>query len=306
MNFSDLLVVIGLLSSLYGVLVAMTNRQQFLLKAVNPHRLTWLITALSVLWVGLSLMRWEAGSWGVHDWVPLLRQLVSEAPTSGRVKVASLALLFGILLCTLVSYCVLFYPRDPSTFRRPQDRRAAIRYYVHALRGGLDFAQLRMGDGEVLEESASLKQIEAWCVNLPKVAGAAVPPPPGRTTSAGRATEDDPVVRERLQGRLRTAEDQVAFWRKAASRIHERMRELDALIGVANQGHNRRLVFDCEFGGMFFRYLRLPDPTSEVDTGLYLFGATLNQTEMTSGRAEQHFQMLLEAMNYIDRAVRVA
>jgi hypothetical protein len=281
MNFSDLLVVIGLLSSLYGVLVALTSRQQFLLKAVNPHRVTWLIAAVSVLWVGLSLMRWEAGSWDVNDWVPLLRQLVSEEPTSSRVKVASLALLFGVLLTVLVVWCVLFYPRDPTTFRRPGDRRAALRYYVRSLRGGLDFAQLRLGDGEVLEEEAAMHQVQAWCVNLPKVKG-----------DAG--------------ARPRTAEDQVAFWREMAARIHQRMKDLDGLVAAANQGHNRRLVFDCEFGGLFFRYLRPPDPASEVDTGLYLFAATLNQTEVTTGREGQHFQMLLEALNHIDRAVRVA
>jgi hypothetical protein len=75
---------------------------------------------------------------------------------------------------------------------------------------------------------------------------------------------------------------------------------------MAHQGHNRRLVFDCEYGGLFFRYLRLPDPVNQLDTGLYLFGATLNQTEMTNGRAEQHFLLLLEALHHIDRAVRVA
>ena len=84
------------------------------------------------------------------------------------------------------------------------------------------------------------------------------------------------------------------------------MKELDQLVETAHQGHNRRLVFDCEFGGLFFRYLRLPDPATKVDIGLYLFAATLNQTEMTTGRAEQHFQLLLDALHHIDRAVRVA
>jgi hypothetical protein len=84
------------------------------------------------------------------------------------------------------------------------------------------------------------------------------------------------------------------------------MAELDALIDGANQGHNRRLVFDVEFGGMFFMYLRASDPRSKIDTALYLFGATLNQTEMASGRAEHHFKLLLEALVQIDRSIRVA
>ena len=61
---------------------------------------------------------------------------------------------------------------------------------------------------------------------------------------------------------------------------------------------------DCEFGGLFFRYLRLPNPANQLDTGLYLFAATLNQTEMTNGRAQQHFQYLLDALHHVDRAVR--
>ena len=84
------------------------------------------------------------------------------------------------------------------------------------------------------------------------------------------------------------------------------MKMLDSLVGVAHQGHNRRLVFDCEYGAIFFRYLRLPDPTRDGDGGLYLFGATINQAEMVNGRAEDHFRLLLEALKNIDRAIRVA
>lgn len=281
MNFSDLFVVVVLGSALYAVLVAITGQRQFLIKAVNPHRLTWLIAGVSVLWVGLSLMRWEAGTWDMHTWARLFGQLVSDSPTPPRVKVASVALFLGLVLVVLVAWCGVFFPRDPSTFRGPRDRKAAFRYYVR-LRGGLDFAVLALGDGERLAEEADMRQIQAWCENLPKV-----------------KVGDDPP-------RPRTATDQVEFWRQIAARIHERMRELDQLVETAHQGHNRRLVFDCEYGGLFFRYLRLPDPANQVDTGLYLFGATLNQTEMTSGRAEQHFQLLLDALHHIDRAVRVA
>ncbi|MFO0876234.1 MAG: hypothetical protein U0840_02585 [Gemmataceae bacterium] len=281
MNFSDLFVVLALGSALYAVLVAITGQRQFLLKAVNPHRFTWLMAGVSVLWVGLSLMRWEAGSWALSIWGELLGQLVSDAPTPARVKVASVALFLGLVLILLVGWCVVVFPRDPSVFRAPKDRKAAFRYYV-GLRGGLDFALLALGDGEVLVEEADLRQVQAWGENLPKV-----------------KFHDEPA-------RPRTATDQVEFWQQIASRIHERMKELDQLVETAHQGHNRRLVFDCEYGGLFFRYLRLPDPTNRVDTGLYLFGATLNQMEMTNGRAEQHFHLLLEALLHIDRSVRMA
>jgi len=281
MNFSDLFVVVALGSALYAVLVAVTSQKEFLLKAVNPHRRTWLIAAVSVLWVGLSLMRWEAGSWDVSTWGTLFAQLVTEAPTPARVKVASIALFFSLLQMIVVVWCIALFPRDPTTFRRPKDRQGAFRYYLR-LRGGLDYVLLALGDGERREEEADMRQIQEWCANLPKV-----------------KIGEDPA-------RLRTADDQLAFWRQLAARIHERMQELDRLVEMGHQGHNRCLVFDCEFGGFFFRYLRRPDPTSQVDTGVYLFGATLNQTEMLNGRAAEHFQLLLDALNHIDRSVRVA
>jgi hypothetical protein len=281
-NFSDLFIVVALGSALYGLVVAVTGQRQFLTRAVNPHRGTWLIAAASVFWVGLTLMRWEAGNWEFAAWASLLAQLVTDAPTPPRVKVASLAILFGFVLLFVVLWCVFFFPRDPSTYRRPSDRRAAFRYYVTRLRGGLDYALLASGDGEQLEEEADRRQIRIWCPHLPKV------------------QPDDGALR------VRTEEDQIKFWRLTAAQIHARMKDLDALVETAHQGRNRWLIFDGEFGGLFFRYLRLADPRDRVDTALYLFGATLNQSEMSSGRAEQHFQLLVEALKHIDRAIRVA
>lgn len=282
MNFSDLLVVVALGSGLYAVVVALTGQRQFLLKAVNPHRLTWLLAAVSVLWVGLSLMRWEAGSWDLRTWGGLFAQLISDAPTPPRVKVASVAIFFGASLAGLVLWCTVVHPRDPTAFRRPEHRAAAFRYYVVRLGGGLDYAMLALGDGQRLEEGFNRTQVARWCSHLPKVAPEGQPP------------------------RVRTPEDQLEVWRQLAARLHERMKELDALIEPARQGYHRGLIFDAEYGGMFFRYLRSPDPRDPVSSGLYLFAATLNQEEMNSGRAERHFQLLLEAVKHIDRSVRVA
>ena len=173
-------------------------------------------------------------------------------------------------------------PRDPNTFYRPQDRKAAFSYYVTRLRGGLDYANLTFGDGERLEEEFDASQIKSWCHNLPKVMVGDNPP------------------------RLRTVEDQIEFWRSLASLIHQRMNELDSLIELAHQGRNRRLVVDAEYGGFYFKYLRLPDPGNKGDSGLFLFGATLNQSEMNNGNAEQHFQYLLEALDNIERSIRIA
>jgi hypothetical protein len=283
MDFSDLLVVLVLASALYALLVALSRQRHFLAKAVNPHRASWLVAALGIIWVGFGILRLEAQSWSLATWSHLVRQLVTEEPTPARVKVASLAILMGVTFLLLVAWCQLFLPRDPSTFRRPEDRKAAFRYYVARLRGGLDYALLACGDGEQLEEAVDVKQTRMRCPHLPKVQVAPSEPP-----------------------RCRTVDDQVEFWRQMARLVHQRMPELDALIEPARQGHNRRLVFDAEFGGFFFKYLRAPDPRSKVDTGLYLFAATLNQVELDNQRAEQHFHLLLEALQQIDRGIRVS
>lgn len=280
MNFSDLFVVVALASALYGLIVALTRQRHFLVKAVNPHRGTWLIASAALLWVGVSLLRWEAQTWDLNVLLGQLRLLVTEEPTPARVKVASLAIFLGVTFLTLIVWCVFFLPRDPTTFRRPEDRKRAFRYYVVQLKGGLDYALLGHGDGEVIEEIANPKQIQSRAVHLPKVAVDTTP-------------------------RIRTVDDQIAFWRDMALTLHRRMSELDALVTPAHQGHNRRIVFDAEYGGFFFKYLRLPDPKNQVDTSQFLFGATLNQIELDNQNAENHFRLLMDAIVFIEKGIRV-
>jgi hypothetical protein len=280
-DVSDLLVVVASASALYAMIVALARQRHFLAKAVNPHRGAWLLAAAATLWVGLSLLRWEAQSWNAAALLGQLRQLVTEEPTPVRVKIGSLAIFLGITFLTLVAWCHFFLPRDPTTFRRPEDRKAAFKYYVSTLRGGLDYALLGLGDGEVLEEVANPKQILARAIHLPKVVVDATP-------------------------RIRTADDQIQFWRQMALSLHKRMADLDALIAPAQQGHNRRIGFDAEYGGFFFKYLRLPDPSSPVDSGQFLFGATLNQVELDNQTAELHFRYLIDAIVYIEKGIRVS
>jgi len=101
LNPSDLLVVIAIGAGLYAILISLTKQKQFLLKAVNPNRITWLLAGVSVLWVGLSLMRIEAQSWDLEVWGKLLQQLVTDAPTPPRVKIAAIAVFFSTLLIFL-------------------------------------------------------------------------------------------------------------------------------------------------------------------------------------------------------------
>jgi hypothetical protein len=280
-NFTDLFVVIVLASALYGLVVAIAGRGNFLSRAVNPNRGTWLIAALSAIWVGIGLLRWEAGDWDLQRWGHLLRDLVTEGSTPARVKVASMAILLGTVFFVLVVWCRFNMPRDPSTFRHAEKRGAAFRYYVTKLRGGVDYALLARGDGERLEEAVYDKKVLLRCGLLPKV----------------KCDDGEP--------RLRTVDEQVQFWRDAARTIHQRMSEMDALIEVAQHGRNRRIVFDTEYGGLFFQYVRVPDPRGKVDNAMYLFGATLNQAEMDNRRAEVHFRLLREALENVDRSIRI-
>lgn len=281
MNFSDLFVVIALAAALYAMIVALTRQRHFLVNAVNPHRGTWFLAGCTVFWVGIGMLRWEANTWDLSSLLGQMAQLVTQEPTPVRVKVGSLAIFLGIIFLALVGWCQSFLPRDPSTFRRPEDRKAAFKYYVTQLRGGLDFALLGLGDGEILEEASNTKQILKRAIHLPKV------------TADGTAPH------------VRTVDDQIQFWRQMALNLHKRMVELDALIAPSHQGHNRRIVFDAEYGGFFFRYLRLPDPLSPVDTGQFLFGATLNQIELDNQTAELHFRYLIEAITFIEKGIRL-
>lgn len=280
MDLSDLLIVVAIGSGMYAILVSLTSQRQFLLKAVNPNRVAWALAGISVFWVGLSLMRWEAQSWEARVWLKVLNQLITDAPTPPRVKIAALALAFGLLLFLLVIWCVVAFPKDPTSFRQPKDRAAALKHYVRH-NAGLDFALVALGDGEILAEKADVKKMGGRCAHLPKVA------------LNGQAP------------RIRATEDQLESWRKLARRIHQEKKHLDDVLAVAHQGRNRRIVFDCDYGGIFFWYLRPPDLDNPVDQGIYLFAATLNQSEMSSGNAERMFQLLYEALANIEKSVRI-
>jgi len=281
MNYSDLFVVLVLASGLYGLIVALARQRQFLTRAVNPHRGAWLLAGLTALWFGGGLLRLEAQSWDPKDWGRVLRALVTDDHLSIQGKVAAVAVLLGLLLTVLVAWCRLNLPRDPATFRRPHQRGKALRYYVTGLKGGLDYAVLMRPGGERLEESAEPRHIRTCLTQLPRVAAAA----------------------ERV---ARSLDDQIGYWRLAAEKIHQSMPALDAVIAPARQGANRRLVFDCEYGAMYFTYLRPPVPGAPDAEPVYLFAAALDQEAVNLKVADHHYDLLLRALRQIDTNVRVA
>lgn len=281
MNLSDLFVVVALAAGLYGLMVALARQPQFLTRAVNPYRWPWLLAGVTALWFGAGVLRLEAGSWDLHDLARVLTALVTDAPMTTRGKVAAVAVLMGLLLIVLVVWCRLNYPRDPATFSRPSQRGRALRYYVANLKGGLDYAILMRPGGERLEEAWEARHIRACLPHLPRVVGAA-----------------EPVTR--------TLDDQVAYWRATAEDIHAAMAKLDGAVARAHQGGNRRLVFDTEYGGLYFAYLRAPAPGAADPDPVFLFAATLDQEAVNTKAADLHFDLLVRALKQIDTNVRVA
>ena len=79
----------------------------------------------------------------------------------------------------------------------------------------------------------------------------------------------------------------------------------NAAIAPARQGANRRLLFDCEYGALYFTYLRLPGGGVDAEP-VYLFAAALNQEAVNLKVADAHFDLLLRALKQIDTNVRVA
>jgi hypothetical protein len=281
MNYSDLFVVLVLASGLYGLIVALARQRQFLTRAVNPYRGAWLLAGVTALWFGFGMLRLEARSWDPKDWARVLSALVTDAHLSIQGKVAAVAILLGLLFVVLVVWCRFNLPRDPATFRRPHQRGKALRYYVSGLRGGLDYAVLMRPGGERQEEAWEPRHIRDWLTQLPRVPG------PGERVA-------------------RSLDDQLGYWRAAAEEIHQSMPALDAVVAGAHQGGNRRLVFDTEYGGLFFAYLRPPIPGAPDAEPVYLFAAALSQEAVNLKVADAHFDLLLRALKQIDTNVRVA
>jgi len=281
MNLTDLVVVGVFVSGLYGLIVALSGRKHFLSTGVNPYRMAWVLSAISAISFGRGLLWWESHHQDTTT-LDLLKLLVSEGATPARVKVAAVSIVLGLVLLSLVLWCLIKLPRDPSTFRRPQDQQRAFDYYVLKLKGGLDYAILADQNGNARVMAADEKQIQKRLAYYPNLTG-----PDG--TAIGE----------------RNAKQQIVFWHETAKMLHQQMEVLDKIVGPARQGRNRRILFDVQYGGFYFVYLRLPDPRDTHAGCLYLFGATLNQEEINHKASDHHFDMLLAALRNIYRNIGV-
>jgi hypothetical protein len=265
-NLTDLTKVVSIVLVVY-VLLTTLGKRHFLSKAVNPHRGVWFLGGLGLLFVGYSLLAWQAKSWDPDRTLPLLESLFLEQRAPAYVIGSASALLLGVSFLLMTAWCVVRLPRDPSTFRR-NDTQKAVRYYTRR-RGGLDFATViaaaRDGTTTVLAEAMHKRQSALTLQDLP----------------------GKPPLAEQLER-----------WRRLAMELHRSMGTLDSLVLPAGQGGNCRIILDVKIGGFAFRYLDRPaDPAAPT---IFVFGATLDQRDMTFKTMEHHFDLLFDALVHIN------
>ena len=200
---------------------------------------------------------------GINPGVGTITHLTGKVLDIKGNPIRNALVILGVLV-----YCVWRLPRDPSTFRRSKDQAKVVRYYTN-LPGGLDFSTL---------------------IRLSKKDGAqAVYLATGVNVHEIQKRLDELVP-------FRTAESQIAWWTSLALDMHTEMDRMNGILGKGGQGINRRVLFDVQFGGYLFQYLRPPEVGEDY---LFAFAATLVQAEVNTRRFEEHFELMITALRNI-------
>ncbi len=266
-NLTDIAKLFALSGATFAILRVAVGRP-LVTQVINPHRPTWFFVAIGFISGSYGLLRAEAKSSDPQVMYALMATLVTEEHASGPVMIAAVGVFNGLVIFGLLAFCWLRMARDPSTFRRAKDRAKVVKYYT-GLAGGLDFSTL---------------------IRLSKTEGA---------TPEVIATG---VNKREIQRRLdelvpyRMANSQLDWWSALAVELHHEMNRMNAVLDKGGQGINRRVLFDVQFGGYLFQYLRPPEIGDDY---LFLFGATLSQMEVNTRRFEEHFDLLVQALRNI-------
>jgi hypothetical protein len=263
-NLTDLTKLVAISGAAFAVLRVVVGRP-LIRQIINPNRTTCLITAFSFLVGSVGILREQTSTSNPLAWLSPLKHLVTEEKASGPVMVAGFALLNSFSLLGLVAYCFAKLPRDPKTFSSRKQLPKVIQYYT-ALSGGLDFAVLI----RLAKTDGAKPEIIAMGVN-----------------------------RSELQTRLehlvpyRTVDTQIEWWKALSLEIQHELERLNGPLGRAGQGHNRRVLLDVQFGGYLFQYLRPPEVGHDI---VFLFAATLLQQEVDNRQFEDHFELMVKAV----------
>ena len=112
------------------------------------------------------------------------------------------------------------------------------------------------------------------------------------------------VSNETIDGDSRAAvAEQKALWRAQAERVFHDLPHLDGMAESVRQGPNVTICFDVRFGAFYFELIERDEAKPDAPTCLYLFGATLNEHEVSTMMAGRHFYSMAEAIRFIRRGV---
>jgi hypothetical protein len=270
-NLTDLTKLLGLSVAAFTVLRVAVGKP-LVARVINPHRMTWVLAALGFFSGATGLLRWQTKSSDPVVWLAPLKDLVTDERADAYVMMAAFGMFNGLVILGLVGYCWLRLPRDPTTFRSLRDRAKVVRYYTR-LRGGLDFATLI----RLSKQPDATAEVLAFGVTPRTVTERLLDMTPARTLDA-----------------------QVKMWTDLAIALHHEMGQLTKVLTAGGQGVTRRALFDVQFGGYLFQYIRPPEVGDDY---VFVFAATLSQLELNSRRFEEHFELLVAALRNVKAGV---
>lgn len=98
---------------------------------------------------------------------------------------------------------------------------------------------------------------------------------------------------QRFAFRTRTADRQVELWEITLHKVNDALRTLDSEFIKTGQGENVRVVLDVDMGGFFY---------TRLGRHAVLFGVTLDQAEVNSGRCEREMYQMVAQIEAVSTA----
>jgi hypothetical protein len=224
----------------------------------------------------------------------LLNRLLSEERAVPEVVVGLGLMIFAAAVFLLYVWCRWYLPRDPRSFSsNPTDLTKeytrALRHYVR-WPGGLDYGavlEIRGGTLVPVAHAESPKAIARGLARIP------------RGSTATPTTTDTAV-----------ADAQIRAWLEIANQLWKKWNEYNDALLLAGQGRCLASTFDLSFGAVFLRVIEEPlvhclptrdggTPATEIEGGVFLFAASLNQHEVSTLTAGTHYTLLARAIRHI-------
>lgn len=252
--------------------------------AINPNRRFLPIFSLGIIGAAVSLLVQAHYQYDIPH-LDLVMALFNKNDAKPQVIGAVSFIVFGLAVLMLWVWCWWKLPRDPRTFSlNPKDLiheyRKALGHYVRWT-GGIDYAflcEVREGVHTVIAEGTDDLAIARGVSRLPA------------TGSAIFTTDTEKAVAFQKER-----------WKIESRRIFDELPHFDDMVHSVGQGKNVTICFDVRYGAFYFEVLERPDDAGQA--WLYLFGACLNEHEVHSMVASQHYYTMSRAIRYIRSGV---